>query len=53
MGLDITRIKSETIGEALKIHDTNYGSTIKSKYYSKLESNNKVIATTFRRKLKL
>ena len=47
VGLDITRIKNETIGEALKIHDVNYGSTIKSKYYSKLESNNKVIATTF------
>ncbi len=47
VGLDITRIKSETIDKALKIHDTEYGQTIKSKYYAKLEKEGKVVATTY------
>lgn len=37
--------KSETIGEALKIHDTTFGKTLKSNYYAKLEKSKRVIAT--------
>lgn len=47
MDIDMTKVKSETIGEAMKIHDPNYGSTIKSKFYKGLEKSGKVIATTY------
>ena len=45
-GMLPTNTRDETISEALKLHDVNYGKTIKSKYYTKLEGNNRVVATT-------
>lgn len=45
--LDNDAIRNETIKDALSLHDKNYGSTIKSKYYGKLENNKRVVAMKF------
>lgn len=45
--IDMTKVKSETIGEAMKLHDTNFGSTINSKLYNILEKQGRVVATTY------
>ena len=44
---DLKMAQNETIGEALKLHDTNFGNTIKSTYYNKLEKNGRIIATKY------
>lgn len=44
---DLRDIHSETINDALKLHDTNFGKTIKSKYYNKLEENKRIVAMKF------
>lgn len=44
---DLEVKRNETIGEALKLHDVEYGNTIKSKYYRKLEKNGRIVAAKF------
>lgn len=47
MDIDIPRVRNETHADALKIHDTAFGKTVSSPYYSKLEANGRVIASTY------
>ncbi|WP_196599118.1 hypothetical protein [Pectinatus frisingensis] len=45
--LDTSKVSSETIGAAQKIHDADFGKTVDSPYYKKLEANNRVIAASY------
>lgn len=53
MGANTSKVSSETIGNAMKLHDTNFGSVIKSKVYNALEKNNKIVATSYENARKL
>lgn len=44
---DADRIRSETIGEMQKLHDTSFGKTLKSDLYNGFEKNGRIIATTY------
>ena len=44
---DADRIRSETIGEMRKLHDTSFGQTLKSDLYNGFEKNGRIIATTY------
>lgn len=46
-GLDRELIRNETIGRMKTLHDSNFGKTIKSAVYDKLEGNGRIVATTY------
>ena len=41
---DLERARNETLGEALKLHDSTFGSVANSKIYNKLEKGKRVVA---------
>lgn len=45
--LDPRLIRNETIEQARKLHNPEYGKEINSKYYNELEKNGRVVATTY------
>lgn len=46
-------IRSETINKARALHDSEFGKSIKSKFYSKLEANNRIVAMPYEKARKL
>lgn len=46
-------IRSETINKAKTLHDSEFGKSIKSKLYSKLEGNDRVVAMSYEKARKL
>ena len=53
MNVDTTKASSETIESALKLHDPTFREKVNSKAYETLESNQRVIATTYEKARKL
>lgn len=49
----VAKAGSETIESAKKLHDVSFGAKLKSKVYSKLEANGKIVATTYENARKL
>lgn len=45
--VDMVKVRSETLGTMLSHHDTSFTQKVKSGVYSKLEANQRVIATTY------
>lgn len=53
MNVDTTKVSSETIERALKLHDPTFREKVNSKAYEALEANQRVIATTYENARKL
>lgn len=53
MNVDTTKVSSETIDRALKLHDPTFREKVNSKAYESLEENQRVIATTYENARKL
>lgn len=51
--VDISKVSSETIESALKLHDPTFREKVNSKAYEALEANQRVIATTYENARKL
>lgn len=51
--IDPAKAGSETIESAMKLHDTTFGSKVKSKVYQSLEKNGRIVATTYENARKL
>lgn len=51
--VDVSKVSSETIERALKLHDPTFRAKVNSKAYEALEANQRVIATTYENARKL